>query len=89
MQSLLLFLKHLKTTESTTMHTKIFIFLWFIAGLFPGGKPGKREQMATATSVELLGENHGSLSHKRNSSEGSIEHYPYANEDTNETNEGK
>ena len=45
--------------------------------------------MATATSVELLGENHGSLSHKRNSSEGSIEHYPYANEDTNETNEGK
>ena len=44
--------------------------------------------MATATSVELLGENQGSGSHKRHSSEGSIEHYPYANEDTNETNEG-
>ena len=51
---------------------------------------GKREQMATATSVEVPNsESHSGAEKKRNSSEGSIEADPYANEDTNETIEGK
>jgi hypothetical protein len=51
---------------------------------------GKREQMATVTSVEVpSSESYCGAVQKRNSSEGSIEAYPYANEDTNETIEGK
>ena len=46
--------------------------------------------MATVTSVEVPNsESHSGAEKKRNSSEGSIEAYPYANEDTNETIEGK
>ena len=46
--------------------------------------------MATGPSVEVPnGESHSGAVQKRNSSEGSIEAYPYANEDTNETIEGK
>ena len=57
-------------------------WLYFLAG--------KREQMATVTSVEVPNsESHSGAEKKRNSSEGSIEAYPYANEDTNETIEGK
>ena len=44
----------------------------------------------TVTSVEVPNsESHSGAEKKRNSSEGSIEAYPYANEDTNETIEGK
>ena len=51
---------------------------------------GKREQTMTVTSVEVPNsESHSGAEKKRNSSEGSIEAYPYANEDTNETIEGK
>ena len=46
--------------------------------------------MATVTSVEVPNsESHSGAEKKRNSSEGSIEADPYANEDTNETIEGK
>ena len=48
--------------------------------------------MATVTSVEVPNsESHSGAVQKRNSSEGSLdlEAYPYANEDTNETIEGK
>ena len=46
--------------------------------------------MATVTSVEVpSSESYCGAVQKRNSSEGSIEAYPYANEDTNETIEGQ
>jgi len=57
-----------------------FVYLW------KTWDSGKREQMATVTSVEVPNsESHSGAVQKRNSSEGSIEAYPYANEDTNET----